>query len=185
MSHKTEKNTKRFHLPDDSRFKFPSKKEKMIAFNLSSSHFPVLTDSSHLPKASIVPNFISAVQKEVVKEKEEENKLPPGWVGMRLDKSTNTIIHTEGELGPYFKKLHIQNKREENPNYRMNKVVAQMMRTWETYKYNYEETFGEGVYEEVYECKNVCEFEEEEDDYEEREENDQDAEMYEFNEDYY
>lgn len=186
-SYKTEKPTKKFRLPDDSRFKFPSKKEKLVEFNVSQTNFPELSENniSKVSPINSIPNFRGAVQKEVLKEEVEENTLPPGWVGMKWDKANHTIVRTQGEIGPYFKKSIIQTKREEDPRYIMSRAVNQMIHTWEIYKYNYEETFGEGAYEEVYQSKNIYEFEEEEDEYEEGEENDQDTEIYEYTDDYY
>lgn len=138
---------------EEKYFSFSETKSKEPKFSLDDTElFPELA-SLNLNKEQNdeVPSisFLNALN-TVKEEKEDTDKIHPGWITMSFDKQRNIHIQCADEKTFNEIKREQMEKDLEDPNLIMNKVIDFISERHEKYIREYDSIHGEGAYDEVY-----------------------------------
>jgi len=129
-----------------SRNAFGSERTKQKEIQLNAENFPALSANVEIQTDAEKKEggYASALNK--AKEVDENaliaEKVPPGWVRIKLDESSKRFIYEYGESN------YIQ--EEPSLNDEMNAAIELMKERWRRHKENYIDLYGEDEYERYY-----------------------------------
>jgi len=118
-------------------------KKKEIKIDTSDfSLFPELSSSKNIEdQKQNNLNFLSAsntICKKIPEEEDKSSILKPGWVLLTQNKTDNT---TQWEVSPEIEEFERKYEIKERED-----AISDMISTWQKFKQNYEEMYGEEEY---------------------------------------
>jgi hypothetical protein len=143
-------------------------------FILKNSDFPEINDLTlNSSKNNEINNYILAFQKEEIMD--DSNKLPPGCISYTQEKNNEIVINYGDMKGKIVDVDSLENNNQKENYY----IFNIMIESWEKYKINYINLYGEDVYNSLYVAKQILENEYEEDyyEYEYKNNDDNDSDM--------
>jgi len=132
-------------------------------FDINEEDFPVL----HVEKnKQEVQNSLLEYKNAILTKQGEnscEEKLAPGWLGIRMDENRNIIFEKCDYNSNHIKKSELEEFHDNAYD-----AFQVLLDKWENEKINYNKLHGDGEYERIYSMPNIYNDEEEEDEEEEK-----------------
>lgn len=113
-------------------------RKKKQEFRILEEDFPSLSCDISFVKEKTM-DYLAATEVENLSSGSEKNDLPSGWVKLTFE-NNNINYAFIGDCQNFEESIETQ----------ANRVVNNLIQSWETYKVNYDNLHGEGAYDEIY-----------------------------------
>jgi hypothetical protein len=167
-------------VPFKNRFLSEKSVPQVSKFDLNLDAFPTLNIQSTIISANSTyqneNTYSKILNTEPIVAVIEKEIIPDGYIFLQGKKQSNKVeIKYADDINPFLKDEIIEKdkdkdsvKKEEyslDTHNEINKVMNEMMERWNTNEINYDESYGEGSYNNVYRCRNAWFFDDDDDYY--------------------